>query len=172
MSARSDAVANWMRRLSWISAFGNASTNQTIEIRKTCAVARVGNSFVKDLEQQIKQFVILRREVAGADILGEVSPVAVHAHPDFKKCRFILLDRPVTSGCKGRDAFARPNQSEGACHLHFALVADAEPVHEALIHAANLAFFHTRAHVLAGIFHGERQPVHWPGACARFPEEF
>src|ERR1700682_1989963 len=113
------AVADRMRRLSGIASFGNASPTQPIQIRKPSALARVIDRFGEDLQEQIQEFVILRGQFPRAGIFREVGPVAVHAHPDFKQSRFILLDGTISGGREGCGALSRPYERDGLSHSDF-----------------------------------------------------
>src|SRR5438094_6441344 len=58
VSARTNAVADGMRRLSGISAFGDTPAHEAIEFGKAGAVTREGAGFVEDFQQQVEQLVI------------------------------------------------------------------------------------------------------------------
>src|SRR5271155_776834 len=155
VSAGANAMANGMRRLSGISAFGDAGAYELVEFREAGAVVRETNGTVEDLQQKIEQLVILRLQFAGAGILGEIGPIAVDADPDFEKRRLVFLNRTIAGSGERSDSLARPHQREGARHLDFTLVAHARSMDETFIHGSHFTFFHAGAHMLASVIHRE-----------------
>src|SRR5438067_2028790 len=77
--ASANAVADRVRWLPWIPAFGDARANELVQLRQRRAGTRKRNRLVEDAEQQVRKLVVLRREFAGTNVLGEVRPIAVGA---------------------------------------------------------------------------------------------
>ncbi len=61
VSAGAHAVADRMRGLSGVSAFGDACANQAIEIGEAGTVARESDTFVEHFKKQVEQLVVLGR---------------------------------------------------------------------------------------------------------------
>ena len=156
MGARPYAVTDGMRRLSRVSTFGDALPDEAVEFRKRRAVAGEARRLVENFEQQIEELVVLLRELARADVLGQIVPVAVNADPYLKQRGLVLLDGAVAGGGESRNALARPDQREGARHLHLAFVADAAGVDEAFEHRRHVAFLHAGTDALADEFQPQR----------------
>src|SRR5262249_51737013 len=124
--ASTHAMADGVRWLSGISTFCNPRAHQAIQLREACSMPCVIYCFIENTQQKVEQFLIRSGQSPRTRIFGEVSPVAIHAYPDFEKRRFVLLDGAIASCGEGRDSLSRPDQSECAGHLDFALVANSE----------------------------------------------
>src|SRR6266852_9640121 len=70
VGARSNTVTDRMRRLTVIAAFSNPGSRQAIQFRKARAILGVRHGLIENFQQEIEQAVILRRQVAGTNILG------------------------------------------------------------------------------------------------------
>src|SRR5208283_5728053 len=156
MSASSHTVADRVGWLTRISSFGDARPNQAVQFRQTRAILGVTRSFAENVQQLIKQLVILGCEITWAEILSQITPVAVHTNPDLKQRGLALLYRTSAGRGECANAFARPHQREGSRHLDFAFEPDASPVHEALEDRRDFALLHPGMYALEGVFHGER----------------
>src|SRR5258708_32550020 len=99
--------------------------------------------------------MVLWGEPAGAEILRKVGPIAVGTNPDFDERRLIFRHGTIAGGCKRRNTLPRPYQGERAGHFHSALVADADGMDVAFDHGCDFAFLHSRADVVARIFHSD-----------------
>ena len=70
------------------------------------AVAAVRDRAVVDLEQLLLELHVARIELAGAEVLRVVAPVAVGADPDLEQRRLVLGDRAVARRGERLDARA------------------------------------------------------------------
>src|SRR2546422_2377846 len=68
VGARSYAVADRMRRLTWVTTVGNSRSGQAIQFRKARAILGAGRGFVENFQQDIEQAVILSGKLAGTNI--------------------------------------------------------------------------------------------------------
>ncbi len=68
VGACSYAVADRMRRLTWVTTLGNSRSGQAIQFRKARAILRAGRGFVENFQQDIEQAVILSGKLAGTNI--------------------------------------------------------------------------------------------------------
>src|SRR5258708_3695753 len=65
-----NTVTDRMRRLTGVTPLCNPRARQAIQVWKARAILGVGHGFVENFQQEIEQAVILRRQVAGTNILG------------------------------------------------------------------------------------------------------
>jgi hypothetical protein len=63
-------------------------------------------------QQLLEQLVVAGLELARADVLRVVAPVAVGADPDLEQGRLVLLNRPVARGRERADSGTRPDERE------------------------------------------------------------
>ena len=120
-----------------------------------------------DGEELVEELVVAGVELARADVLRVVGPVAVGADPDLEERRLVLLDREVAGGGEGADPGARPDEREAERELDLAVPpARALAVHVALPEGGGLGLLHARPEVLLGVLHrvggelvGEAHPL-------------
>src|SRR5712691_764147 len=156
VSAGAHSVANGMRWLAGIAAFGDPRTDQAIELRQAGPIDREAHGFFENLEQKIEQALVLGRELAWANVLRKIGPIAVDANPNFEKSRLVLLHRAVARCRKGGNSLPGPHQSEGAGHFDLAFVTHADPVNKTFVDCADFALFHPWTQAISCVLHGER----------------
>ena len=94
--AGADAVRDGMRRLTGVAGLGDAGANEPVELGQVGPVAAVSHRAVVHAEQLLLELDVARVELARAQVLRVVAPVAVGADPDLEQGRLVLL-RP--GGC-------------------------------------------------------------------------
>src|SRR5690349_12281608 len=110
----------------------------------------------EDAEEDLEELRVARRQLARAEVLRVVAPVAVRADPDLEERRLVLLDRAVAGRGERADAGARPDERVAAGEVDLALVAGALAVDEAFPERGDLALLHPRPEPLADVLHRER----------------
>src|SRR6266508_306797 len=141
--AGSDAVRDRVRRLTGIAGVGDAVADQHVELREARSRAAVVERLAVDLEQRVEQLIVTRFELAWADVLRVVAPVAVRAYPDLEERRLSLLHRPVSRRGEGTDPRARPDEGEAECELDPVLPSRALAVDVAFPQSRSLALLHS-----------------------------
>ena len=91
-----------------------------------------------DVEQLPLELRVVGPQLAGAEVLRVVAPVAVGADPDLEERRLVLLDRQVAGGGERLDPGTRPDEREAKRELDPALPACALAVDEAVPQRAGL----------------------------------
>src|SRR6266571_471778 len=153
MGACDDSMGHGMRRLAAIAGSINPRANHAINLSQRRAVPGAVCCVVEYFQQLVQEAIVLWRKPAGAEILGQVGPIAVGADPNFHERRFVF-HHGAMAGCRERgDALAGPDQREGAGHFDFSFIADAHAVDVTLDHRRDFAFFHSRTNVAARVFH-------------------
>ena len=151
--AGADAVRDRVRRLAGVTGLREPVADEDVELGEARAGLHVVDGGPVDREQLLEELVVLGRQIAGADVLRVVAPVAVHADPDLEQCRLALLHGPVAGRGEGADARARPDERKPARQLDQPPVAGALPVHEALPERPGLALLHPRSQLAPDVLH-------------------
>src|SRR5262245_32442222 len=142
MGPRPHAVSDRMGRLAGIADLGQALSDQSVELVEACAWPAVVDRAPVHAQKARTKLLVGGCEVAGAEVLRVVAPVAVGADPDLEQRRLVLLHRPVAGRREGPDAFARPHEREAQREIDLALPAGALAVDEAVPQRSGLALLH------------------------------
>jgi hypothetical protein len=81
---RADAVRDRMSRLVGEAGLGDPRPDQPVELGKARARAAMVERLLVDAEERLEQLVVAGVELARADVLRVVAPVAVRADPDLE----------------------------------------------------------------------------------------
>ena len=115
---RADAVADRVRRLAGVARAGEPVADQPVELGE--ARARAGSASIAPLvhlEQRGLELAVLGAQLARAEQLRVVAPVAVGADPDLEQRRLVRRHGPVAGGGERPDPAARPDEREAEREL-------------------------------------------------------
>src|SRR5207253_4652658 len=140
--AGADAVADRMRRLARIAGGRDALADQPVEAGQLGSVPHIGDRLAVDRQQRLEQLDVARLELARAEVLRVVGPVAVAADPDLEQRRLALDHLPRAGRGERLDPGPRPDEREAARERDLPAVAGAGAVHVALPERAGLALLH------------------------------
>jgi hypothetical protein len=142
MGAGAHAVRDRMGRLARVARLGQSVADQAVEVGEARAGAAVVDRPVVDIDEEPLELGVPRGELARAEVLGVVAPVAVGADPDLEQGRLVLLYRQVAGGRERLDPRARPDEREAERELDLALPAGARAVDEPVPDRADLGLLH------------------------------
>src|SRR4051794_37918539 len=119
MCTCADSVTDRMTRLPRIADFGEARSHRSVQLGQVRAGSQAGSDGCVYRHQLLLELRIGRGQLARADVLRVVGPVAVGADPDLEQRRLVLLDGTVRGGRERADARPRPDQrvAEGEVDL-------------------------------------------------------
>ena len=86
--------------------------HEPVELGEARARAAVGDRALVDLQQAVLELAVVRAQLAGAEELRVVGPVAVGADPDLEQRRLVGCDRPVARRGERLDPGPRPDERE------------------------------------------------------------
>ena len=95
VGAGADAVADRMRGLPGVAGVGDPRADTPVELGQARTGPAEGDRVVVDGRQLLEQLGVARLELARAEILRVVGPVAVGADPDLEQRRLALDDGPA-----------------------------------------------------------------------------
>src|SRR6266849_10804218 len=155
MGACADSVGHGMRRLAAIAGSINPRANHAINLSQWRTGPGAVCCLAEYFQQLVQEAIVLWGETAGAEILGQVGPIAVGADPNLHERRLVFHNRAMARCRERGDALAGPDQCEGAGHFDFSFVADAHGVDVTLDHRRDFALFHSRTNLAARVFHSD-----------------
>ncbi len=146
-------MADRVRRLPLVAGLGKPGADEPVELGKRRAGPAVIERAAVDLEQLLLELDVLGAQLARAEVLRVVGPVAVRADPDLEERRLVLLDGEVAGRRERLDPRARPDERERKRELDLPVPAGALSVHEALPDRGRLGLLHSGPEVRARVLH-------------------
>src|SRR5207244_1669231 len=139
-----DAVADRVAGLPGIARLCETVPHEAVELGQACAGTAVGDGAVVHVAQPFEQLLVAWVEVAGADVLRVVAPVAVGADPDLEQRRLVLLHGPAARRRERADSRPGPHERVAERELDLAFPPRPLAVHEAFPECRRLALLHPR----------------------------
>src|SRR4029077_17629213 len=124
-----------------------------VELGEARSGAAMLDRAVVHLDEPALELLVLRRELARAEELRVVAPVAGRADPDLEQRRLVLLHRPVAGGGERPDPRPRPDERVAEREVDLAFPAGALAVHERLPDRGGLALLHAGPKLAANVLH-------------------
>ena len=106
-----------------------------------------------DSEKSVEQLLVTGIELARADVLRVVAPVAVGAHPDLEQRWLVVLHGAVACRGEGPDPRPGPDEREPECQLNLSLPAGPFAVDESQPEGGRLALLHPGLELGGDMFH-------------------
>src|SRR5439155_16049082 len=115
--AGADAVADRVRRLARVAGLRETVADQPVELGEARAGAGEVDGPAVHVEELVEQPLVLGRQLARADVLRVVGPVAVGADPDLEQRRLVRLHGTVAGRGERTDPRPRPDEREAEREL-------------------------------------------------------
>src|SRR4051794_10583416 len=154
--ACADAVADRVRGLAGVAQLGDALPHEPVELGERRAGRAMCDRPLVYVAQSDFELPVVLAQVAHAQELRVVGPVAVGADPDLEQHGLAFDDRQAARCGEGLDPFARPDERVAECELDLPVPAGALPVHEALPDRGRLALAHSEPQLAANVLHRGR----------------